>query len=474
VALAFAACALSVHPFHRATGSVLVVSFFMIPAALAGAFWGKKGGVGGGVLSLVAACVMVVLVSPSQLLSAGIQGLVFFVGIGAIIGHTSDLTQRLSAEAAGKDRLLSELARSEARYRGLFDRVPVGLYRTEPSGKIVAANRAVADMLGYTDTAGLLRADANDLYADRPRRQEFVELHGRKGVVHDFEAKFRKADGGTMWVAVSAVAEVDSSGALRTIESAIRDISEHKRIEEQSWVLDALRLRLERIDAAGQLAAGVAHDLNNILAAISTHAQLILRRAGAEDKAAGTSAQKIVDATDRAARIAEGLLLSAGTHAYSPEPSELGTEVREVARKVEMETRPGVTLELDLTTAPLMVALDRSLFAVALREIVNNAVAATRGGGAITLRTGASAVDLLHVYVSSPEPSALHAFASVHDRGSGMDPDALRRVFEPYFTTQGFGKGAGLGLSRVSGIVRQHGGAVAVWSAPGSGTTVTL
>jgi len=287
-AVTFAICALSVYPFHQATGSVLVVSCFLIPTVIAGAFWGKRGGLAAGVLSLAASCILVAIVFPARLLITFTQDVLFIVGLGVVVGHVADLTRRLRAEGGRKDRLLEELARSEARYRSLFDGVPVGLYRTEPSGRIVAANRALADMLGYAEIA---------------------------------------------------------------------------------------------------------------------------------------------------ARI---------------------------------------TIGLDLATVPLAVALDRSLFAHALREIVDNAVAATSGSGTISLRTGVAPVDLAHVYTPSAEPAAPHAFVSVQDQGLGMDRKTLDRIFEPYFTTQDFGKGAGHGLPRVNGIVSQHGGAVAVQSEPGRGTTVTL
>lgn len=467
VALTFAICALSVHPFHRATGSVLVVSFFLIPTVLAGAFWGKRGGIAAGSLSLAASCILVKLVFPSQLLSTGTQGLVFFVGVGGVVGHVADLTRRLRAESGRKDQLIEDLARSEARYRSLFDGVPVGVYRTEPSGTIVAANRALADILGYADVGDLLRANASDLYADPAKRRELAAALAQSGTVSDFEAEVNRRDGATVWVAITATAEVDDAGTVRAMEGTIRDTSEHRRLE-------ALRQRLEKTEAAGQLAAGVAHDFNNILAGIRVHAQYLLRRAATADQVAAASARQIIHASDRAARIADGLLLSAGSSASDQEPCELSHEVGDFANNVGTEVAPGVRLELSLAAAPLRVALDRPLFAQALREIVDNAVAATRGSGTIRLSTGAAPVDLAHVYATSAEPTALHAFVSVQDSGSGMDHDTLSRMFEPYFTTQAFGRGAGLGLLRVNGIVRQHQGAVAVQSGLGIGTTVTM
>lgn len=224
--------------------------------------------------------------------------------------------------------------------------------------------------------------------------------------------------------------------------------SEGERLREQLW-------RTERLGTVGQLAAGLAHELNEPLGAILGYAQLARGSFGLPDQTAH-DLDKVVRASLRARDIIRRLLVFARSAPAAGEPVDVNVLVRESVFLLETRCRrAGVTIVLRLARDLPHVGADRALLSQALVNLAVNAVQAMPRGGRLTLATAAEAGGVA---------------LTVEDTGSGMDEETLRRCFDPFFTTKDVGQGTGMGLAVTHGIVTSHGGRIDVRSAPGEGT----
>lgn len=225
--------------------------------------------------------------------------------------------------------------------------------------------------------------------------------------------------------------------------------------------------------AVTRLAGGIAHDINNILGGIQGHAQVLELKLPGEDPLR-KSVANIISAVGKAAEIIRGLLVSVGTVSFKLIPVDLNVFVRRTVEEYIKESGNSPNIQLQLSDEVIKVLMDEPLASELLREILQNAVKASAAGDEIRIVTGVEhpGSEATHSFLS--DPTAPCGYISVIDTGRGMDEATLERIFEPYFTTEEFGSGAGIGMTTVYGIVRQHHGAVEVLSAPCEGTTVIV
>ncbi|MEO8906352.1 MAG: response regulator [Polyangiaceae bacterium] len=226
----------------------------------------------------------------------------------------------------------------------------------------------------------------------------------------------------------------------------------------------------QRLEAVGRLAAGVAHDFNNILTVIRCNAELLSLGVGHDDEGSDAPAE-ILEAADRAIGLARQLLTFSRQEAMNAKPLDLNQTVGNFTRMIRRLLGDQVRLELHLTADPTFALADVGMLEQVLMNLAVNARDAMPGGGKITIKTA----------VQELTPAAARAYAegyagkfvrmTVTDTGAGIAPDALSRIFEPFFTTKTAGQGTGLGLATVHGIVEQHRGWVGVTSQVGFGTT---
>lgn len=363
--------------------------------------------------------------------------------------------------AVGVVRDLSERKEAQERYRRLFEAVPVGLYRSTPDGQVLDANPAMIQILGFHDRESLMAMNAALFYENPADRDELGRRAKREQTVH-MEVRLRRLDGMVIDCLMSVRAGRGPDGEVAWYEGSVRDVTEQRR-------LDALRSRSQRLESVGQLAAGVAHDINNILAGIQGFAELLARR---PDAAAADAGKRITEAVARGAKVVEGLMAVMGRQLHRPVAAGLGGVVdtalaglpAEIAGMVDRPAPPD----------PVAAIVDTDAIEVVVRELVLNAARASAAGGRIVVATGTGPATPASVLAPSGAAAGPWAWVSVSDRGTGMDARTVSRLFEPYFTSRDFGSGAGMGLVRVLGIVRQHGGGIDVQSAPGRGTTVRV
>ncbi|HEX4634350.1 MAG TPA: response regulator [Gemmatimonadales bacterium] len=380
---------------------------------------------------------------------------------GRIEGHLLARVIRYALERKRAERLLLD---SETMYRSLVENSPFGILRASLDGRLLAANPAIVRMLGYTTEAEVLRLDlARDVNLLDPE-----ELKRRVGIVHaqgglTSESPWKRKDGLTFVARRTSRVPRGPNGEAQHIDVVVEDVSERRTLETQLQ-------QAQKMEAIGQLAGGVAHDFNNLLTVILGSADLLL-----ETIPSGTPEREDVGDIRRAAvRAAD---LTRQLLAFSRKQT-LQLQVLDLNHIVEGMEKMLVRLigeDVDLRTR-----LDRYLGATKadpgqveqiLLNLVVNARDAMPDGGQLTIET--SNVDLDEIYVSDHSPAlpGPYVMLAVSDTGMGMDQATQARVFEPFFTTKEVGKGTGLGLATVYGIVKQSGGFIWLYSEPGEGAT---
>src|SRR5881392_529660 len=369
--------------------------------------------------------------------------------------------ERELREARGR----ATLRATEASFATLVEHAPVGIYRSTPEGRFLSVNAAVVRMLGYDSAADVLALDmARDVYADAAERQRLVERDTYSDRQYDnVEATWKRRDGRPLTAQLSVRAVRNGAGQVEYYETFVRDVTDQRRLQQQV-------LQSQKMEAVGRLAGGIAHDFNNLLTVITSYSDLLL-----EDLAPGDAKRDDVEqvrkAADGAAALTRQLLAFSRQQVVEPRVVSLNTVVeglQKILRRVI-----GEDIELAITLAPDLGAVraDVGQLEQVLMNLVVNARDAMPTGGRLTVETGNVEHD--PEYARDREAAAVRRFAmlAVTDTGCGMDEATRARIFEPFFTTKDVGKGTGLGLATVYGIVKQAGGFIWVYSEPGRGTT---
>lgn len=377
-----------------------------------------------------------------------------------------EVLEALSSQVArAVEYLLSEeqLRQSEVKYRTLVNRMQDGVFLLQGS-RLVFCNEALAGMLGYSpaelegrEFLALIDPEDRELVAKRHRRR----LAGEE-VPEEYEFRLRHADGRRVEVLLR-VGLVEYQGRIATL-GTLRDLTERRRLEAQ------LR-QVQRIEALGQLAGGVAHDFNNLLMAIHGSAQLLQQRLGGKPR---EELAIILSASRRAAQLTRGLLAFAQRQVLQPQPLDLNRHIQQMLPILRRVIPESIVIDYLSWASPLVVEVDTGQLDQILMNLVVNSRDAMENGGRILIRT--AAVEIGADYKASHPWAKLGSCAhlQVCDTGVGMDAHTLAHAFEPFFTTKEPGRGTGLGLSTVYGIVKQHGGMIDLASEPGGGTTVDV
>ncbi|HVL06642.1 MAG TPA: PAS domain S-box protein [Acidimicrobiales bacterium] len=369
----------------------------------------------------------------------------------------------LLVAAAIRDVTVSR--RTEHRYRAVLASAPDATIGVDASGRIELLNAQAERLLGWT--AGELLGQQVEVLVPEADRDQHA-LH-RAGYVADPEARpmgaggqlsARRKDGTTFPAEISLSAVHEAPGSVLVLAS-IRDVTERIELaaERQRAALEAQRERSHRLESLGQLAGGIAHDFNNLLGVILNYTALLSRRA--TDPATGADLGEIRAAAERGAALTRQLLTFARRDVANPERVDVNDVVRGVVAMLERTLGEPVELRLELWPGSVIAIVDRQQIEQIVINLAINSRDAMPHGGQITIAT-------------ERVEGELDIALRVADTGEGMPPEVVKQAFEPFFTTKPHGKGTGLGLATVYGIVRQNGGEVRIDSEVGAGTTVTI
>jgi PAS domain S-box-containing protein len=382
---------------------------------------------------------------------------------GEIIGvclNARDVTERKRGEQA--------LIDSEARYRDLFDNASDLVCATSLEGDFLYANRAWRDRVGYADGDLATRRFLDVVHpTSRDYYGEIVLRALRGETLTHVELMLVTSDGAPIVVEGNLSATV-RDGRPMMLRGIYRDITERKRIEEQ------LR-RAERMQAAGRLAGGVAHEVNNMMTGVIGFSEFLLRSLEPDDPRRG-EVNEIIRAGTRAADVTRQLLAFTRQQFLRPEVFDLNQVVGGMEKLLRRSLGEDQALSLRRSSEAAEVRADRGQLEQVLLNLVLNARDAISGRGEVIITTECAtreqARDASHADVEIPAEE--YVLLSVSDTGCGMTPEVQARIFEPFFTTKPVGQGTGLGLSTVYGIVKQSDGFVWVESAEGTGTTFRI
>jgi PAS domain S-box-containing protein len=365
-----------------------------------------------------------------------------------------------------REQALAAYRESEKRFRSYFELPLIGIAITSPEKGWLEVNEHLCRALGYSQTqlrqmtwAQLTHPDDIEANVRNFNRVLAGEIEG-----YTMEKRFIRADGQVLptELAVRCVRRPD--GKVDYFVSLVQDITERKRMEE------GLR-QAQKMEAIGQLAGGVAHDFNNILAATILHLGL-LKRNPSLDEATQRSLDELLEDSQRAANLTRQLLLFGRRSVMQAVPLSLNDLVVNLLKMLRRLLGEHIILRFDPRDGlPLVKADPGMLEQVVMNLCVNARDAIPKSGGAIMISLETLQVDESRTGKLSGVRPGQFVCLSVTDTGCGIDPATLEHIFEPFFTTKEVGKGTGLGLATVHGIAGQHGGWVEAESEPGQGTT---
>jgi PAS domain S-box-containing protein len=343
--------------------------------------------------------------------------------------------------------LETAVARAEGRFAALVDRTRYGVYRSSRAGRFLEANAALVTMLGYDSPDDLLDLEiARDVYVDAAERERLIRLPSGPEFPAWVETRWKRRDGALVNVRLAVRAETDRSGAVVGYDGIVEDITERQRHDE-------LMRRSERMASLGTTLAGVAHELNNPLAAIMGFTQLLLKKSwSAEDHAA---LETINHEAIRSATIVKDLLALARRPGAERRTS---VDVNDVVgyilrtRRYALDTA-GVTTTLELDPALPMVSGDRAQLEQVMLNLINNAEQALRSGE--DSRAMSRAGGRIRIVTRSDNGVVV---IEIEDDGPGIPEDVRTQIWDPFWTTKD--DGTGLGLTVVHGIIADHAGTI--------------
>ena len=371
----------------------------------------------------------------------------------------NDVTERIAAEEALRD--------SQERLRSLVDRAPFAIIRGGfSSGRFETVNPAFCEMLGYSESEMLNLSFFAHMYANPSDRAHYRELLQRNGRLQGHEVTFLKKDGSPIRLRVTAFLTADDDGNLDRVESYLEDMTKESALEQQVRAV-------QKLEAVGRLAGGVAHDFNNILVVIKLSTEMMLGQV-APDNPLSKLLLQVSNAADRAATLTKQMLAFSRRQMMMVRVVSINSVVSDTSHMLRRIIGEDVHLVTKLAENLAHTKLDPDQLGQVIMNLAVNSRDAMPGGGTLSIETANTDLDEAYAKTHPPVQPGSYVKLTVSDTGTGIAKADLPRVFDPFFTTKELGKGTGLGLSIVYGIVKQCGGYIWVYSEPGQGTMFEL
>jgi two-component system, cell cycle sensor histidine kinase and response regulator CckA len=392
-----------------------------------------------------------------------------------IVITARDITVRMKFEGA--------LRASEERYRQIANCVPELIWIMDLSGNFTYVNSAVEHTYGWT-VEEFLRLNFRDLVTPQYASKQAADLDQEiaqalmmpqydRNSVQVFESEEFRKDGSMFWTEVSAAFLWSDDDKPVGIIGMTRDITQRKRAEEEKSQLNTQLMQAQKMESVGRLAGGVAHDFNNMLSAILGYAEIALIRCAPSDPLC-EDLKAIKKAAQRSAELTRQLLAFARKQTIIPRVLDVNETVagmlkmlmRLIGEEIDLVWMPGAGL--------WPVKMDPSQIDQIMVNLCVNARDAVGGAGKITIETENTSFDQAYCAVHPGFTSGEYVMVAVSDNGCGITKEVLEHLFEPFYTTKDVGKGTGLGLATIYGIIKQNNGFINVYSEPGNGTTFKI
>jgi PAS domain S-box-containing protein len=382
------------------------------------------------------------------------------------------VTRRVDRMAATLAEQRRRTEASEAKYRVVVEQVPEVVYTAELglAGRWHYVSPQIETMLGFSPEEWC--ADPELWFRQvHPDDRDAVMAEEASAIEYGrFSCEYRllHRDGRILWVDDSgtAIPEPDTGAVL--LHGFFRDVTERKRAEQERQALEDRLRQSQKMEAVGQLAGGVAHDFNNMLAVIINYASF-LEDSLEKDDPRRADVGEILASADRAAALVRQLLTFSRRDIARPQVLDAGRVISGLGRFLRTSVPESIALEIDVPDSPLWTTIDPNQLEQVLTNLAVNARDAMSEGGRLEIR--AESVEL------EPGPGRTLALAAgryvrltVADTGAGIPGDIAERIFEPFYTTKPPGRGTGLGLAMVYGIITEAGGDIQLESRPGEGT----
>lgn len=366
---------------------------------------------------------------------------------------------------------ITEQEKAKEFARNVLESIDESFVVIDADFRILSANRAYCSQTGRQSAEILGYKCYNISHGlDRPCFEEGEECPVRYTfqtgsaytVIHTHNAK----NSTPRYVEIKTFPLKNCEGLVLSVIEVINDVTEKRKLEDQ------LR-QAQKMESIGTFAGGIAHDFNNILTAIIGFGEMALMQI-AEDEPLRRYVQYMREAADRAAHLTKDLLLFSRKQALDRKPVDLNEIIRKVEKFLKRVIGEDITCNTTLSEGPLPVFADAHQLEQILMNLATNARDAMPKGGVFTVTTEQTCFDAAFITAHGYGNPGIYTMVTVSDTGKGMDAVTRQRIFEPFFTTKDVGKGTGLGLAVVYGIVKQHEGYINVYSEPGQGSTFRI
>ena len=370
-----------------------------------------------------------------------------------------NVTKRKNAEEA--------LRRSETSFRSMVEDAPYGIYRASPTGHFLQVNPALQRMLGYESAEELRKASLeSDIFRQAGEYQRVNELLARSEEFKDVEMEWKQRDGTPITVRCSGRRVNDENGVPAHFEVLAEDVTERRVLERQ------LRMA-QKMEAIGRLSGGIAHDFNNLLQVIIGYSGVLKKSLGATNPLY-EHAVEVEKAGQRAASLTKQLLAFSRQQVLTPAVLNLNALVSDMGKMLPRLLGEDIAVSLALEPELGNVKADQSQIEQVIMNLAVNARDAMPMGGKLKFQTANVELDQTYTRNHPGSRAGHYVELAVTDTGMGMNAETLAHIFEPFFTTKERGKGTGLGLATVYGVVKQSNGYIWVDSAPGKGASFQI
>ncbi len=370
-------------------------------------------------------------------------------------------------EQATHKRTEKAMRKDQERFKSIYESSKDAIAYSTIDGLLLDMNDSFLKLTRYTREEILMKTYQNLTPMEyRKLEGDIIQNVVRTGEPAEYEKEYIRKDGSLVAVSLTVFVVKDREGQPDGLAQIVKDITKRKRLEEQFR-------QAQKMEAVGQLTSGIAHDFNNLLTVINGYSEMTLQALKADDPLR-SNIEQVKEAGARAAALTRQLLAFSRKQVLEPKVLDLNAVVTNIDKMLTRTIGEDIDLVAALTPGLGRVKADPGQIEQVIMNLATNARDAMPDGGMLTIETANVELDAAYAQMHMAITPGRYVMLAVSDTGCGIDAETQRRIFEPFFTTKEQGKGTGLGLATVYGIVKQSGGSIWVYSEPGHGTTFKI